>query len=355
MFIEFIKYIYPVLIAIFCTFTAIVLLRPFAIRINHTDKPNDRKLHVGSVPLIGGLAMFFGMLVTILVLPNNLHNFNYFLLVSIILVSIGVLDDHHDISILLRFMFQGLVAVIIVSGGQLSILSFGNLFGSGEVMLNGWAYLITVIAIIAGINAVNMADGIHGLAAGNSLITFIAILLLSIGNIPYQNLWIPIIFCSILPIFLIFNLCIGVAASKRIFMGDSGSMFIGVGIVWLLLDFSQGESQVFKPVTALWLFAAPLIDMVSIFINRIVSGNSPFKADTLHMHHLLLQLGIKERSVLLIILLFSLLMAVVGILGEIYEAAEWVMFSGFLIIFVGYMFWNKVIIRKIKDNTELSY
>ena len=340
--------VFPILIAAFSTYIAIVILRPIAKKINLTDVPSDRKLHKGSVPLIGGIAMFFGIVISILVFSPDLNEYKYFLLASIIIVSIGVLDDHLGLSVTIRLIFQGLVAIVIVSGGNLSITSIGNLFGFGEIFLNGWSYFISVIAIIAAINAVNMADGIHGLAAGNSLITFIAILLLSFGKMSHQDLWIPLLFCSVLPVFLIYNLCLGVPKSKRIFMGDAGSMFLGMAIVWLLLDFSQGENLIFKPVTALWIFSVPLIDMVAVFTRRLVSGTSPFKADISHMHHILLCQGFKQRNVLQIILLFSLLMAVVGILGEQFHAPEWVMLLGFLMTFVVYSFWSKAAIRNIQ-------
>ena len=338
----------PILIASLTTLVAIILLRPFAISINLVDKPSNRKFHTGSIPLTGGIAMFFGVVISILVVPHDLNQINYFLLSSLILIVIGVLDDHKDISISLRFFFQALVGVIIVSVGGINITSFGSLFGNSEILLNEWSYFISVLAIIAGINAVNMADGIHGLAGGNSLITFFAILYLSVGRISYQDLWITLLFCSVLPVFLIHNLCLGLPESKRIFMGDAGSMFVGMSIAWLLIDFSQGELKVFDPVIALWLFAVPLYDMISVFIHRMASGNSPFKADVFHMHHLLLHLGMKQNNVLLLILSFSLLMAVIGVLGNLYEVVEWVMFSGFLIIFVIYMFTYKVLMRIIK-------
>ena len=137
-------------------------------------------------------------------------------------------------------------------------------------------------------------------------------------------------------------------------MGDAGSMFLGMGIVWLLLDSSQGETRIFNPVISLWFFAAPLMDMFSAFIRRLVSRKSPFKPDLFHLHHLLLHLGVKNTSALLLILSFSLLMAVTGILGARYEVAEWTMFSGFLIVFLAYLVWIRWAIRKINNNTELS-
>ncbi len=337
----------PIFIASITTFVAIFLLRPFAISINLVDKPDNRKIHTGSVPLIGGIAMFLGVVVSILAAQIDLNQYNYFLLASLIIVMVGVLDDHHNISVLLRIFFQILVAIIITTVGGVSLESFGNLLGSGDIILTVWAYFFTVIAIVAGINAVNMVDGIHGLAGGNSLITFLAIVFLCIGSVSQINLLIALLFCSVLPIFLINNLCIGVSKSKRIFMGDAGSMFIGLVIAWLLVYLSQGEDRAFAPVTALWLFAMPLVEMVTAILRRLTSGKSPFKPDLDHSHHLLIRLGFREKTTLLIIILFSLLMAVIGILGELYEVAEWVMFAGFLLIFGIHYFSYRMVNRNI--------
>ena len=264
-----------------------------------------------------------------------------------IIVIIGVLDDHKNIVVSLRISFQILVAVIIASVGGVSLESFGNLIGSGDIVLNVWAYFFTVIAIVTGINAVNMVDGIHGLAGGNSLITFLAIVFLCIGSVAEISLLIALLFCSVLPIFLINNLCLGIHRSKRVFMGDAGSMLIGFAIAWLLIDLSQGEDRVFAPVTALWLFAVPLIEMFAAILRRLTSGKSPFMPDLYHFHHLLIRLGVGEKSTLLILTLFSLLMAVIGILGERYGVTEWVMFVGFLLIYGIYIFSYRIALRKI--------
>ena len=339
--------ILPILIALITTSVAISLLRPFAISINLVDKPDSRKTHAGSVPLIGGIAMFLGIVVSILAAKVDLNAYNYFLLASLIIVIVGVLDDHHNISVSLRIFFQILVAIIITTVGGVNLESFGNLLGGGDIILDVWIYFFTVIAIVAGMNAVNMVDGIHGLAGGNSLITFLAILFLCIGSAYQTSLMIAILFCSVLPIFLIHNICLGISNSKRIFMGDAGSMLIGLAIVWLLIDLSQGENRVFAPVTALWLFAMPLIEMVTAILRRLTSGKSPFKPDLYHSPHLLIRLGLREKSTLLFMILFSLLMAVIGILGELYGVAESVMFFGFLLIFGIHFFLHRVAFKNI--------
>ena len=340
----------PILIASITTFVSIYLLRPFAISINLLDSPNSRKRHIGAIPLIGGIAMFIGVIVGILITSNDLNQYKYFLLTSAMIVMLGVLDDHHEISVSLRLFFQTLAAIIIVTVGGLSIESLGNLFGLSEIILDEWSFFLTVLAIITGMNAVNMADGIHGLAGGNSLVTFIAIFFLSFGNYSNSSVLIVLLFCSVIPVFLINNLCIGISKEKRIFMGDAGSMFVGLGIVWVLIELSQGESRMFSPVIALWLFALPLIEIVTATFRRISSGKSPFKSDLYHSHHLLLRLGIGERKTLLIILFVSILMSLIGVLGEIYAIAEWIMFIGFLIISGIYILINKMLLVNINNN-----
>ncbi len=325
----------PIFIALTTTFLAISLLRNFAKSIDLVDYPNNRKPHTGLVPLIGGIAMYIGLVVSILATKIDLNQYNYFLLGSFIIVMIGVLDDFRNISVSLRLFFQVLVAVIIVTAGNVVIESLGDVLWVGNIVLNEWAYFVTIIAIIAGMNAVNMTDGIHGLAGGNSLITFLAIVFLS-KDLDWHfqtSVLISLLFCAVLPIFLIHNLCLGVDKTKRIFMGDAGSMLIGLTIAWVLIDLSQGENRIFAPVTALWLFAMPLIEMVSAIVRRLTSGKSPFDADLNHIHHIILRSGIREKYTLLLMLLVSLLMAVIGILGELYGVAEWVMFSGFIIVF----------------------
>jgi UDP-GlcNAc:undecaprenyl-phosphate GlcNAc-1-phosphate transferase len=133
-------------------------------------------------------------------------------------------------------------------------------------------------------------------------------------------------------------------------MGDAGSTFIGLAIIWVLLDQSQGESRSFNPVTALWLFALPIVEMTTAIFRRLISGKSPFKPDLFHFHHLLLRLGFKENHALILMLLFSLLMAVIGILGEEYVVAEWLMFSMFFLVFGVYIFPYRIVMKNIKSN-----
>jgi UDP-GlcNAc:undecaprenyl-phosphate/decaprenyl-phosphate GlcNAc-1-phosphate transferase len=348
-------YALPIFLAIITTFISIFLLRPFAIGINLVDIPNNRKTHTGVIPLIGGISMYTGIVVSLLASSNNLNEFNYFLLASFIIVIVGILDDHHDISVLIRLIFQILVALIVVSVGENILISFGNILGNGELILDDWAIFLSVIAVIAAMNAVNMADGLHGLAGGCSLITFIAILVLSFDSFSVDSFLLAILFCSVLPVFLIYNLCIGISVKKRIFMGDSGSMLLGVSIAWLLLDLSQGANKSFLPVTALWIFSMPIIELVSTIIRRLVSGKSLFKPDLLHFHHILIWLGLKEKMALSLILLLSFLLALIGVICEWNNVSEQKMFFMFLFIFVTYSSANIIISKKIENSIKSEF
>ena len=326
----------PLFVALISTFIGIFLLRPIANNIGLLDSPNNRKPHTGSIPVIGGIAMYLGLVVGILTTPLDLNDFSYFMLASLIVVFIGVLDDYQNISVSIRIVFQALAAFIVAELAGISILSFGDILNRGEMYIDDWPIFISVLAIIAGMNAINMLDGINGLAGGVSLIIFIAIAYLSIDSSSSVSLIIALLFCMVVPVFLIDNLCIGRPTSKRIFMGDAGSMLIGLSIAWLLIDLSQGEFAVISPVTALWLFGIPIIELVSSISRRILNGKSPFEPDLNHMHHIISHLGLGEKKSLFIMLIFSSIMAIIGIISEIYDTDEWIMFALFLLFFVFY-------------------
>ena len=328
------------------TLIAITILHPIAVNFKLVDSPNIRKPHSGSIPLIGGIAMFTGVSFSLLMFLDYFDYIYYFLYTSIIIVIVGIVDDSKNISPFIRLLFQMIVGLIIVTIAGVNIDSLGNLFGKGQLILGPWTTIISVIAVIAAMNAVNMADGIHGLAGGNSLITFLSILILSI-NSQSESLILVILFCSVLPIFLIFNLCIGISSKRRIFMGDTGSMLIGLAIAWVLIDLSQGESKSFNPVTALWLFAVPLFEMTTSILRRIISGISPFKPDLYHSHHLLMKSGLSERKTLVLILLASSFTGILGIIGEVCKIDEKLMLMLFIILFLIYFLGSRKILSNI--------
>ena len=338
-----------IVIAVVSTLLAIAVLRPFALSVNLTDSPNKRKKHKGLIPLIGGLGMFFGFLISVIITPIDLIQIKFFLLSSFIIVIVGALDDHHDMAVRYRFFFQIMAALIISLLAGINIETLGNIFSPREeLILNSGSLIVTIVAIIVAINALNMSDGIHGLAGCTSLCTFLSLAYFSHISGNQEGLIIASLMCAVILPFLFYNLNIGNLSEKRIFMGDAGSMFIGLVISWLLINLSQGEDRIFAPVTALWLFAFPIIEISTTTFRRISSKKSIFMPDLNHAHHILIRLGFGQKSTLIILILFSLFLSVIGILGELYRADERVMFLGFILIFLMYIFSCKLALRYLK-------
>jgi UDP-GlcNAc:undecaprenyl-phosphate GlcNAc-1-phosphate transferase len=315
---------------------AIKVFKPIAIDVGLVDKPNARKHHNGQVPLIGGISIFAAVLAASLIwLPNTLE-LRMYLVASAMMVFIGALDDKFDLKVRIRIVGQIIIASLMIYGVGGYISNLGNLFSFGDIDLGPLGIIFTYFAIIVVINAYNMVDGIDGLIGSLSLNTFtaIAVLFLISGNTSYLSY--PLILATATLPYLIFNLGYFKSYSKKIFMGDAGSMFIGLSVIWLLTIGTQGESASFRPVTALWICAIPLMDMLAIVIRRYRKGKSPFKPDRDHLHHILQRAGLSSRQTLVVISIASALMSILGVLGEYFQVPESIELVLFVLIFILY-------------------
>jgi UDP-GlcNAc:undecaprenyl-phosphate GlcNAc-1-phosphate transferase len=321
----------------FCfAFIAIKVFKPIAIDVGLVDKPNARKHHDGQVPLIGGISIFAAVLAASLIwLPNTLE-LRMYLIASAMMVFIGALDDKYDLKVRIRIVGQIIIASLMIYGVGGYISNLGDLFSLGDIELGPAGIVFTYFAIIVVINAYNMVDGIDGLIGSLSLNTFtaIAILFLLNGNTGY--LAYPLILATATLPYLMFNLGYLKKYSRKIFMGDAGSMFIGLSVIWLLTIGTQGENASFRPVTALWICAIPLMDMLAIVMRRYRKGKSPFKPDRDHLHHILQRAGLTSGQTLVVITLSSIAMSLIGVLGEYFKVAESFQLVLFVFIFILY-------------------
>ena len=321
----------------FCfAFIAIKLFKPIAVDVGLVDKPNARKRHDGQIPLIGGISIFAAVLAASLIwLPNTLE-LRMYLIASAMMVFIGALDDKYDLKVRIRIVGQIIIASLMIYGVGGYIDNVGDLFGFGDITLGPVGIVFTYFAIIVVINAYNMVDGIDGLIGSLSLNTFtaIALLFLMSGNNTYVSY--PLILATATLPYLMFNLGFFKKYTKKIFMGDAGSMFIGLSVIWLLCMGTQGENASFRPVTALWICAVPLMDMLAIVIRRYRKGKSPFKPDRDHLHHILQRAGLSSRQALVVISVFSVAMSMLGLLGEYFNVPESIALALFILIFILY-------------------
>jgi len=336
-----------------CTLFAITALKPIANKVGLLDIPNYRKHHQGAVPLIGGVAIFIGVVITSLIFMKLNYQQKILLGSSSVIVLLGVFDDLKDISVRLRLFVQASCTVFMCLSLNVTLSHLGHMFWFDEVNIGALGYLVAVIAVIGGINAYNMMDGIDGLAGSMALVSLIALIILfaSKGATVYMH-WALVFAAAVIP-YLFANLRLG-WFKQKIFMGDAGSMLLGFVIVWLLILGTQQDTKYFKTVTALWVIAIPLMDMAAIMIRRIRKGNSPFKPDRKHLHHIFLRTGLSSRQSLFAIIIASLIFTTFGLLGELFDISEWIMLISFIVLFLFYYYllhriW--IIVRWVREKT----
>ena len=312
------------------------MLMPFAVKFRLVDKPDQRKLHKGAVPLVGGLSAFVGVFLGFMLGMPLTSGYLIFLLCASVLVVLGAVDDARDISAKFRLFAQVVLGAVLVYGSGDSLESFGNLVGLGVIELGVFGPLVSIAAVIGATNAFNMIDGIDGLAGSLSLIALLSLaLLFSVSDGHEAGLALSLgLSCALIP-YLMANLRIP-PFKRRIFMGDAGSMFIGFAIVWLMIQGAPLEGAAFRPVTALWLIALPLIDMVVIMVRRARKGQSVMNPDREHLHHIFMRAGFSDRQALMLISFVAMLFASFGLLGEFFQIPEWVMFAAFAMVFALY-------------------
>lgn len=330
------------ILSIFITFCftvcIIVYARPVAVHIGLVDLPGVRKNHEGNIPLIGGLAMVFGVVVGILMLDISLASYRVLLVAIAIMTFFSMLDDLHELSHKKRFFIQCFVAFVMVYFGHLLIFDLGNFLFWRDIILGSLNLPFTIIAIIAVVNAMNMLDGLDGLMGTVALAQFILLTILAWHVGRFNDACFMLIIASSILAFLCFNFPYKKQMPLKIFMGDVGSASLGILISWFLISLSQPPVKAANPVAFLWVMAIPCFDLVSVMLRRLYSKKSPFKADREHLHHLLRKSGLSNLATVIVILVISLLFGLAGISMSFAHVSESVMFVTLLGCFIGYMF-----------------
>jgi len=282
------------------------LVKKFAFRVGAVDVPNARKVHSRIMPRLGGLAIYTSFTLTVLLLmyfiPDNLmmaSNRNLIgalLTGGTVIVLLGALDDRFDLNAKLKLLVQIGAACIVVFGFDIKMNIVNIPFGTAMQPLGEWIGIpLTIFWIVGVTNAINLIDGLDGLAAGVSAIAIASIMGMGVimGNGTVVLLAI-VLLGSILG-FLVFNF-----HPAKIFMGDSGALFLGFSLAMLsMLGFKQ--ITVLSFVTPLLIIGVPLSDTFFAIVRRWVHKKPLMKADKGHLHHCLQQLGFSHRKTVLII------------------------------------------------------
>jgi UDP-GlcNAc:undecaprenyl-phosphate/decaprenyl-phosphate GlcNAc-1-phosphate transferase len=311
-------------------------LRPVARGIGLIDRPGGRKMHIGEVPVTGGLAMMGGLVIGALYSHSALGGFPFFLTALTLLVLIGALDDRYDLPASVRFLAQMCAALLMVAGADVAVTDLGRPF-FGDVVQLGWVGVpFSIVIVLTAINAFNMFDGSDGVAGIQALIAlvFLGFACIMGGAMSYLPLLFGLSGCIFG--FLIFNWPSKRTRNVRAFMGDAGSTMLGFSLAWLSTELSQGPSRVISPVVALWVFALPLYDLFSSMVRRMSQGASPFHGDSEHLHHVLRRFGFSSREVAQVVLVASSVFAAIGVGEYMNDIADGWMFCGWIVLGIGY-------------------
>jgi UDP-GlcNAc:undecaprenyl-phosphate GlcNAc-1-phosphate transferase len=312
------------------------VLARFAERVRLVDQPGGRKAHAAPVPLVGGLAIFVAVATAAALVGKPL--LAWFGAAGIV-IAIGVWDDAADLSPRWRFAAQILATCVMIAAAGVELRSVGNLLGGGSIGLWVFVLPLTIFSVVGVVNSVNMLDGMDGLAGSMALVA-----LAWYGAVAWMQglssaFAIAALHAAALAAFLAYNLRLPWRPRALVFLGDAGSMLLGLALAWLAIDLTQGKGRSFPPIAALWVVLLPLADCVSLMVRRIRAGRSPFAPDREHIHHYLIARGLSHSQTLAVLVGISALFGAIGFFGWRWGVAEPVLFWGFFVSFFAYHFW----------------
>ena len=313
---------------------AIVLLSRWAPRIGLVDHPGGRKRHHAVVPLVGGIAVYLGVIAGQLWSEGIGPLGRTYQVACGAMLLVGVADDRHDITPSSRLALQATIVAAFILYTRQSVTDLGDLIGLGTIHL-GWASLpFTIVAMVALINAFNMLDGVDGLAGGVGLLAFAAVLILALLMDQPELAKVAAAFVGALVGFLLFNAPVKHVRRRLVFMGDAGSTLLGFAFASCALFLVSNSRGDLPPPVILWVVAIPIFELFSSTFRRAVKGLSPMAADLGHYHHKLIQAGWPVSAVFAFYFLYSALSAGIGLGLHATQASDVVIFLAFVAWFL---------------------
>lgn len=278
------------LVAMAVTMALVPILMRWAGALRVLDAPADRKVHTAPMPRVGGIAMLVGLLVALAVwLPRDDPRLLAYLAGAAIIFAFGVWDDRDDLPPAMKLAGQLIGVLVVVAFGH---IQFEAITLIERHPLPHWVGLpLTVLFILGVTNAINLADGLDGLAGGTTLLSALAIFLLARSSGDEDVALVALSLSGALLGFLRFN-----TWPARIFMGDGGSQFLGFTLAVLAILLMQREGQTFSTAVPLMFLGLPVVDTLMVMSRRIREGRPPFRADRNHLHHKLLALGFDHHE-----------------------------------------------------------
>lgn len=284
------------------------------------DIPDARKIHKKPIPALGGLGIFAGFMMAMLVtIPfhDRFISFQYIVAACLIIFFVGIKDDIQVITPTKKFLGQILAACILVFKGGFLINNMHGILGV-YALPEAISYCLTIFTIVVVTNAFNLIDGIDGLAGSLGVVVMLCLGIYFTVNRDIEYACLAFSMMGALLAFLIFNF-----QPARIFMGDTGSLTLGLIAAVLIIHFVRQAPIApvlpvqSAPAVAFAILFVPLFDTLRVFSIRILKGRSPFSADRNHIHHILLDKGLSHRMVTLSLVFANVIMILIGCLGSV--------------------------------------
>lgn len=300
------------------------VLVPLACRMAHRfdflDRPGGRKKHDDDIPPVGGLIIFPVFMLLALGSGVVTPSFLSCAAAILLLLIVGGLDDRFALPARIKFVTQFAAAFMIVLIGGVRVQGMGDIFGFGALWLGWMAIPFTVIAIVLLINAINLMDGLDGLAGGLGFVVCFWLLLCALMAGDHAHATLLVIMMGALAGFLYHNMRHPWRTQARVFMGDAGSLSLGLVLAWFAIDMAGHPDQAaIMPMTVAWLLALPIMDTCGQFARRVSQGRHPFDPDHHHFHHHFVTAGLSVRvataSILLIVFAYGVFAVTVELLG----------------------------------------
>lgn len=330
-----------VIIAFSITLTAIPVIVRVAKLKDLCAIPNGRSSHINAIPNLGGVGVFAGLIVSTLLVAGNYFSFElgYIICSFVILFFVGIKDDILVIDPRKKLAAQFVVATILAVLSNIRITTFFEIFSVGELPYVV-SIVISIFLIVLVVNGFNLIDGIDGLAAGTGILASLSFGFWFWNEGSYGYTVMCFALAGSLLAFIFYNVF---GKKNKVFMGDTGSLLIGIAVSIMVIRFLQSDHSVIlkkttnaSPALALSVIILPLFDTLRIFVIRIFQGRSPFTADHQHIHHRLLELGyshLKSTVILISSNLFILFfcfflrglgdLLLIGIVFSLSSASSW--------------------------------
>ena len=305
------------ILAAVIAFATTPLVKMLSVKVGAIDVPRDnRRMHDHPIPRMGGLAIFFGFIVSVLLLLPLDGQKQGMLLGAVIIVILGIFDDIYALSAKLKFVVQIAAALVAVcSGNVIRVLSNPNIFSDNPVWQLGWlSYPVTILWIVAITNAVNLIDGLDGLACGVSTISSVTMLVIALlvseGDVAVMMAALAGACIGFLP----YNL-----NPAKIFMGDTGATFLGFILATVSVQGMFKLPTIISFVAPFLMLGLPIFDVTFAVIRRVSHGQNPMSPDRSHIHHRLIDMGFSQKQAVGILYVVS---AILGLSAVVLTASS---------------------------------